>query len=127
LTDRYLASDPPTQDELDRARREVAARFDDVTPPAVGLVLATGGSARRLRRLIGRNLGASELDAALELAVSHPSTRLAADHDMQPARARTLAAGAVILAEAQIRFGVPLRVVRNGLREGTVLSLLEAA
>jgi exopolyphosphatase/guanosine-5'-triphosphate,3'-diphosphate pyrophosphatase len=127
LTERYLRSDPPTRSELDRAREDVAARFEKVTPPSVRTVLATGGSARRLKRLVGRNLGEKELSAALELAVSEPSAELAAEHEMKPARARTLAAGAIILAEAQKRFDVPLRVARDGLREGTVLSLLEAA
>ena len=127
LTERYLTSDPPTRAELERAREEVARSFDAVTPPAVRRVLATGGSARRLKRLIGRKLGTKELNEALELAVSEPSAELAAEHEMKPARARTLAAGALILAEAQARFGVPLRVVRNGLREGTILSLLGSA
>lgn len=127
LTARCLASDPPTQGELELAREEVAAGFDAVTPPLVITVLATGGSARALRKLAGRKLGPDELKSILELAVSAPSEKLAKEHGIQPARARTLAAGTLILSEAQRRFGVPLRVVREGVREGAILALLSRA
>ena len=90
-------------------------------------MLATGGSARALRRLAGRKLGPKELRRCLELAVSAPSEELAAEHGLQPARARTLAAGALILSGAQERFGVPLKVSREGVREGAILSLLGRA
>jgi exopolyphosphatase/pppGpp-phosphohydrolase len=46
---------------------------------------------------------------------------------LQPQRTRTLAAGTLILAEAQRRFGVPLKVAREGVREGAILSLLSRA
>ena len=39
-------------------------------------------------------------------------------------RARTLAAGIVILAALQSRLGVPLEVSRAGLREGAALALV---
>jgi exopolyphosphatase/pppGpp-phosphohydrolase len=44
-----------------------------------------------------------------------------------PQRARTLPAGAVILAEVQRRLGVPLQVSRTGMREGVAASLLAQA
>ena len=124
LTARCLRSDPPTPGELEVAREEVAAGFDAITPPLVLTVLATGGSARALRRIFSRKLDAEELSSALELAVSAPSAELAAEHGIQPPRARTLAAGTLILAEAHRRFGVPLKVAREGVREGAILSLL---
>jgi exopolyphosphatase / guanosine-5'-triphosphate,3'-diphosphate pyrophosphatase len=127
LTARCLHSDPPTSGELELARNEVAEGFAPITPPLVRTVLATGGSARALRRLAGRKLGPKELRRCLELAVSAPSEDLAAEHGLQPARARTLAAGALILTGAQERFGVPLRVAREGVREGAILSLLSRA
>lgn len=127
LTARCLHSDPPTPAELERAREEVASSFEAVTPPLVYTVLVTGGSARALRRIEGRKLGAKELARALELAVSAPSAEVAAEHGIQPCRARTLAAGTLILAAAQQRFGVPLRVAREGVREGAVLALLTRA
>ena len=127
LTARYLRSNPPTKSELEVARKQVAECFEPVTPPLVRTVLATGGSARALRRLAGRKLGPKEIGHCLELAVSAPSEELAAEHGLQPARARTLAAGALILSGAQERFGVPLKVAREGVREGAILSLLGRA
>lgn len=127
LTTRSLRSDPPTALELDGARAEAEAAFDSITPPLVATVLATGGSARAVRKLAGRKLGPEELGRILELAVSAPSQVLAREHGLQPERARTLAAGTLILSEAQHRFGVPLRVVREGVREGAILALLSRA
>ena len=127
LTARCLHSNPPSTGELELARTQVAECFEPVTPPLVRTVLATGGSARALRRLAGRKLGPKELRRCLELSVSAPSDQLAAEHGLQPARARTLAAGALILAGAQERFGVPLKVAREGVREGAILSLFARA
>jgi exopolyphosphatase/guanosine-5'-triphosphate,3'-diphosphate pyrophosphatase len=127
LTTRCLGSDPPTLAELNQAREEVEAAFESITPPLVHTVLATGGSARVLRRLFGRKLNAKELERALGIAISMPSAKLAETHGLQPQRARTLAGGTLILAEAQRRFGVPLKISREGLREGAILSLLSRA
>ncbi len=127
LTARCLHSNPPTRGELELARNEVAECFAPVTPPLVRTVLVTGGSARALRRLAGRKLGPKELRRCLELALSAPSEEIAAEYGLQPARARTLAAGALILSGAQELFGVPLKVSREGVREGAILSLLGRA
>ena len=40
-------------------------------------------------------------------------------------RARTLAAGTVILSAVQARLGVPMEVSRAGLREGAALMVLD--
>ena len=56
--------------------------------------------------------------------------KLARKHAIDLRRARTLLAGAVILAEVQARLGVPFEVARGGLREGLagqLLSELQAA
>ena len=127
LTARCLRSDPPTSAEVAAARDEVQACFDSVTPPLVKTVLATGGSARALRKINGREFGAKELERTLDIAVSAPSSKVAKKYRLQPARARTLTAGTLILTEAQRRFGVPLQVVREGVREGAILALLSRA
>jgi exopolyphosphatase/pppGpp-phosphohydrolase len=49
---------------------------------------------------------------------------VADDHSIPPERARTLAAGTIILLEARRRLGIPLEVARGGVREGAVLGLL---
>jgi exopolyphosphatase/pppGpp-phosphohydrolase len=55
------------------------------------------------------------------------SRRVAKTFELSPQRARTLAAGALLLESAQRRLGVPLEVARGGLREGIALSLLDEA
>ena len=49
---------------------------------------------------------------------------LAAEYGLVPHRARTVAAGAILLGEVQRRFALPLTVARGGIREGAVLALL---
>ena len=52
------------------------------------------------------------------------SAKLAKRGGIDPERAKTLAAGAVILAEVQELLGVPMEVARGGLREGLAGELL---
>jgi exopolyphosphatase/pppGpp-phosphohydrolase len=89
--------------------------------------LAAGGTARALRKLVGDTLGADELAHALEILGERRSTRIAKAFGIDRGRARTLAAGAVILAEVQRRLSVPFQVSRAGLREGAVLTMLDEA
>lgn len=53
-----------------------------------------------------------------------PLAEIAQRYGLAPERARTLPAGALILAEAQRRLVQPLEVARGGLREGAALALL---
>ena len=123
LTARCLHSNPPTKGELELARNEVAERLAPVTPP-LSAHCSPPAAARGPPAPRGSQARPKELRRRLELAVSAPSEELAAVHGLQPARVRTLAAGALILSAAQERFGVPLKVAREGVREGAILSLL---
>jgi exopolyphosphatase/guanosine-5'-triphosphate,3'-diphosphate pyrophosphatase len=125
LTRQSLPSDPPPGDELARARAEVAARFAALAPPLPLAALATGGTARTLRRIAGRELGPVELEAGLRRLAKRRVEQIAKDFGVDRARARTLTAGTIILIEAQRRLGVPLGVARGGLREGAALGLLD--
>jgi exopolyphosphatase/guanosine-5'-triphosphate,3'-diphosphate pyrophosphatase len=118
LTCRHLDGDPPSRRDVRRARERVRKVLADADPPDLALGLATGGAARALRRLVGRSLGPDELAEALDLATRMSSAKLAKRGGIDPDRARTLAAGAVILAEVQELLGVPMEVARGGLREG---------
>jgi exopolyphosphatase/pppGpp-phosphohydrolase len=73
---------------------------------------------------VGRTLGRDELQAAIEMLVGRSPAKLARKHAIDLRRARTLLAGAVILAEVQARLGVPFEVARGGLREGLAGQLL---
>lgn len=125
LTRRFLAGDPPRPSELAAAEEEAERCLARFTPPLPQTALAAGGTARALRKLVGGTLDAEELRDALAILARRPSKRIAKTFDVHPRRARTLAAGAILLLVIQARLGVPLKVSRAGLREGAALELLE--
>ena len=123
LTSRLLSSDPPGAAALERARAEVETYLADLDPPTPRLALAVGGSARAAKRIVGSRLGAPELQEALALLAETPADEVGARFGIGDERARTLAAGVVILAGLQARLDTPLRVVRSGLRDGALIDL----
>jgi exopolyphosphatase/guanosine-5'-triphosphate,3'-diphosphate pyrophosphatase len=124
LTAMALELDPPGKKAVAAARHLVIEQFDGLAPPLPQQVLAVGGSARGLRRLVGtRTLGQDELQEAIRRLRKEPSADIAAECGINPERARTLLGGALILAEVQRRLLVPLVVGRGGVREGAALSL----
>jgi exopolyphosphatase / guanosine-5'-triphosphate,3'-diphosphate pyrophosphatase len=124
LTKQVFAQDPPGKQTIREARRVVREHCDGLLFPLPRTALAVGGSARGLKRLVDtRTLGDDELAAALKMLRKRSSAELAAEHGLDPERARTLAAGAVILSEMQRRLMVPLVVGRGGVREGALLEL----
>jgi exopolyphosphatase/guanosine-5'-triphosphate,3'-diphosphate pyrophosphatase len=125
LTGRAFESDPPTAEAVDDALAEAEQELSLFTPPLPQAALATGGTARALRKLVGTKLGVTELDEALTLLEGQKSGRVARRYDVERSRARTLPAGAVILRAVQERLCVPLKVSRTGLREGAALAMLE--
>jgi exopolyphosphatase / guanosine-5'-triphosphate,3'-diphosphate pyrophosphatase len=127
LTERFLPDDPPRRRGLAAAEEEAERCLASFTPPLPRTALAAGGTARALRKLVGRTLGAEELEAAVAMLSRRPSKRIAKTFEVHPRRARTLAAGAILLLVIERRVGVPLVVSRAGLREGAVLDLLARA
>jgi exopolyphosphatase/guanosine-5'-triphosphate,3'-diphosphate pyrophosphatase len=127
LTERFFRHDPPTVGEVEAASAEVERAFADVTPPLPRAALATGGTARALRRVVGSELAEDELAHASRKLIKRSSEEIAREFGVDRARARTLTAGAIVLSEAQRRLAAPLAVARGGLREGAALFLLEEA
>jgi exopolyphosphatase / guanosine-5'-triphosphate,3'-diphosphate pyrophosphatase len=125
LTERFLPEDPPGKQALAAARGEVERHLEAFAPPLPQAALASGGTARAVRKLVGRELEAEEFAAALRILGKRSSAKVAKTFDLHESRARTLAAGVVILSCLQARLGVPLRVSRAGLREGAALALLD--
>jgi exopolyphosphatase / guanosine-5'-triphosphate,3'-diphosphate pyrophosphatase len=125
LTERFLRSDPPTIDELATISRVVEDAVGELTPPLPLSALATGGTARTLRRLVGRHLTETHLTRALELVTASPAAQVADEYGIPPERARVLAAGAIVLREARRRLSVELEVAKGGVREGAVLGLID--
>lgn len=122
---RFLGGDPPGKRAVAAARYEIATCFDSLEAPPVDGAMATGGSARSLRKLAGsRTLGERELASLVKTISKRTSSQIARDAGLDPIRAQTLLGGALILAEAQKRLGVPLEVARGGLREGAAYAML---
>ena len=124
LTHRHLGEDPPGKEALAEAAADAEDALEGTIPPIPLAALAAGGTARALRKVAGETLGPDELAAAARKAAKRPSRRLADEFGLDRSRARTLGAGAVILAAVQRRLSVPLVVARGGLREGAALQLL---
>jgi exopolyphosphatase / guanosine-5'-triphosphate,3'-diphosphate pyrophosphatase len=125
LTRRALRSSPASSEELEQAREEVVTVFVDLAPPLARGALATGGTARALRKVIGPQLDAETLADGTTKLVKRTSREIASSYGVDPARARTLLAGTLILSEVQHRLGTTLEVGRGGIREGAALLALE--
>jgi exopolyphosphatase/guanosine-5'-triphosphate,3'-diphosphate pyrophosphatase len=125
LTRRFLHEDPPTRSAVRRVRAEVERQLAGVGAPAADAALATGGSARSVRKVTGRRvLDERTFADAVTIASKRTTTQIGREFGLDPIRARTLLAGTLILAETQRRLELPLDVARGGLREGVALALL---
>jgi exopolyphosphatase / guanosine-5'-triphosphate,3'-diphosphate pyrophosphatase len=120
LTERFVHSSPPIPSVLDAVACVVEKEFESLTPPLPISALATGGTARALRRMVGRRLGEKNLNAVLALLTAKTAEEVAADYDVPVERARVLPAGTIVLREAHRRLGVKLEVARGGVREGAL-------
>ena len=123
LTAAVLPSDPPAPAEIERARTLVQAGFAGLDPPRPELALATGGSARAVARIVGHEYGSDELERVIELLAERPAAASAKALGLRPDRARTLLAGATILAEVSRLLDVPFAPSRGGIREGAAQRL----
>jgi exopolyphosphatase/guanosine-5'-triphosphate,3'-diphosphate pyrophosphatase len=125
LTRRTLDTAPRGQSDLDAARAHVEAAFVDLAPPLALAGIATGGTARALRRIVGSTLEPETLASAARKLAKRSNRAIAADYGVDRARARTLLAGTLILMEVQRRLGIGLEVGRGGIREGAALLALD--
>ena len=76
LSARVGHGDPPTKSEQAALRAEARAAVSALTPPMPGRAVAVGGSARALRKLVGKSLGPDELDEAMRLLRRVPAEEL---------------------------------------------------
>jgi len=124
LTVQAFDRDPPGKKAVSAARRLVAEQFDGLAPPLPKHAIVVGGSARGLRRLAGtRTLQRQHVDVVVRQLRKRPSIEIAAAHGIDPERARTLLAGALIISHLQLRLAVPFVIGRGGVREGAALAL----
>jgi exopolyphosphatase/guanosine-5'-triphosphate,3'-diphosphate pyrophosphatase len=127
LTERLLDTDPPGKEGMRRVREAVAETFDGLAVPLPQAAIATGGTARALRKLVGGRLGEDELALAIRRLTKRTAREISSSTGVDRERARTLLAGGLILAEVERRLATPLVVSSAGLREGVVLTRLAEA
>ena len=114
LTAALLPSDPPAPGEIEAAREAVREAFEP------GQAAATRDRPRhrrqrpRRRRIVGHEYGPDELEHVVDLLASRPAAESADELGIRPDRARTLLAGALILAEVSRRLDVPFTPSRGG-------------
>lgn len=127
VTRAFLGDGPSSVGEVWAARDGIRALLGDMDPPHAERVLAVGGTARAVGRLLGKRFDADDLDdLALQLVVVGIE-RTVAGTSITPERARTLLGGTLVLAELADRLGTELRVARGGLREGAAIALARDA
>jgi len=98
LTRRTLATAPPTQSHLDAARAQVDASFVGLAPPLARMAIATGGTARALRRIVGATLEPETLaGAARKLAKRSDIVIVATPHTQYRALERDRLAGKIVI------------------------------
>jgi len=125
VTRRYFHDARPTKRSIEAARGAVRSAFVALEPfPASAHALASGGTARALRKLVGASLGADELSEALAIASATRPRKIARRFDLPTWRAEVLLGGTIVLVEIQALLGAPLEVAAGGLREGAALALL---
>ena len=77
LTERFLVDDPPGKVAMARAAEEVERHLEGLTPPMPLAALATWGTARALRKVVGEALGPEELALASRRIAKRSSRELA--------------------------------------------------
>jgi exopolyphosphatase/guanosine-5'-triphosphate,3'-diphosphate pyrophosphatase len=112
--DRHLSSDPPTDQDLEAKRDEIARAFEHHDAPVVDHAVAVGGSATSLLYLAGPQLGPEELEGALEMLCAEPTEAVARRVGLDPVRVRLLPAGVLVLAALARLLGQPLQICKGG-------------
>ena len=115
---RALADDPPSRRAAEAAVKEVRTHLDSLDTVGATTALATGGSARALRKVVGPTLDRSQFDKAIRLAARKTSREITRDYGLHAERARVLLAEAIILGQIHDALGMPLEVANGGLCEG---------
>src|SRR5262249_27679219 len=101
LAQRHLAHDPPPGVQLGEPRSSIERAFQGHASPLPRCAVATGGTARALRRVVGRTLGPKQLAKAEAVLSSARAVELAERFGFPVWRGQTILAGALVLAEAQ--------------------------
>jgi exopolyphosphatase/guanosine-5'-triphosphate,3'-diphosphate pyrophosphatase len=129
LTERFLHSDPPTQEELDAAAHEVRELLPDLRPAEAIGVAGTITSLAALEldeydpeRVHGYRLSREAVEAQLERLASLPLAERRELQGLDPDRAPVIIAGAMIVDEVMKRYDLDeLEVSERDLLHGAAL------
>ncbi len=138
LTDALISEDPPTETEIETVRDVARAAIEEAPTASPSQIVAVGGTASNLIKVLHRAAAEGSLAAdrplevdstltreriaeAIRIVTSEPAAAAAARHVMNPVRARLLPAGGAILEAILDRYGVEaITVSHAGVREGAV-------
>ncbi len=129
LTERFLASDPPTPEELDATAAQVRAALPELEPQqAIGVAgTVTTLAALELgiydpEQVHGHRSSRAAVDAQLERLASLPLAVRRALPGLEPERAPVIVAGAIIVREVLDRYGLDgLEVSERDILHGAAL------
>jgi exopolyphosphatase/guanosine-5'-triphosphate,3'-diphosphate pyrophosphatase len=142
LTERFLKSDPPTDDEIDTCARAARALLAERIPDEIrrdtqaaigvaGTITSLGGLALGLEeydreRVHGYELTAEALDEQLNRLASVPLDERRQMRPLDPDRAPVIVGGAVIAREVLAFFGLKaLRISERDILDGAALAAAE--
>jgi exopolyphosphatase/pppGpp-phosphohydrolase len=132
LTQRFVAGDPPTTDEIAAMRAEAQRALAGAPDGAPQGIVAVGGTVSNLLKVVRfgvteGTLSRNENARALTLLGAEPSELAAKRHGVRPIRARMLPAGAVIVEAILDRYEADeIRVSDAGIRDGAILAAAHA-
>jgi exopolyphosphatase/guanosine-5'-triphosphate,3'-diphosphate pyrophosphatase len=130
LTDRHVAGDPPSDDEIAACRTDADRALAPADLPTDGLLrlVAIGGTGTYLAQLLGQPASITQPEIARALAeLTHVSAAdLATRLTIPEARAHVLPAGIAVVQTLAARLGEPvIEVGPSGIRTGLLLSALD--
>lgn len=126
LTEAYVSADPPGVGELERIRQHVSGAFEGLDLPHVDKVVAVGGTATSLKKVVGNELDHETLERGIRILAESSVAEVQERFDLAPERVHLLPAGMLVLEELSDLIGLPLSIGNGGLREGVILTGLAA-
>jgi exopolyphosphatase/guanosine-5'-triphosphate,3'-diphosphate pyrophosphatase len=135
LQQSFLKTVPPPAGALELLRRHVRGVIKAAAPrggwPSVGRIIGSGGTIRALTRIYheagdgGDRFNAKDLERMVRRLAPMPPARLLRVPGMEPKRAETILAGAVLMAEAAAALDArDIRPTDYALRDGMLLEEL---
>ena len=126
VTRAFLGGNPPDEERISHARREIRDLAKNLHPPRPSAALGVGGTARAVGRIVGRPFGVDQLEQLASTLANVPAEKVTEPHGITAERAETLLGGTLVLWEIAQRLDCDLDVGRGGLREGAALALARA-